>query len=277
MRTIPDALAASLAAPLVPLAWLWRVVRADGAALGFTTHDRALHVGGLSYAPAPGMVPSAVSDSDGPDVEGVDISGILSSDFITAADIEAGRYDGARAELMLVDWSAPDAGALVLTRGTLGAIRVRGGMFEAELRTAETLLNRVPVELTTPECRARLGDARCGVDMAARRREAVVSEVLDVGEVLVSPAPADGVHDYGRLRAMSGALAGVDVGIARSSGGVLRLDDDARGLAVGDRVLLTEGCDRRWVTCRERFRNGDNFRGEPFVPGRDSVLRYPGL
>ncbi|MGB3723096.1 MAG: DUF2163 domain-containing protein [Pacificimonas sp.] len=277
MRQVSDALAASLAAPVTSLAWLWRVVRADGVALGFTTHDRALRVGGMAYHPAPGMVPSAVSESDGADVEGVDVSGVLSSDFITAADIEAGRYDGARAKLMLVDWAATDSGVLFVTHGTLGAIRVQNGRFEAELRTAETLLNAVPVELTTPECRARLGDGRCGVDLAARRREVVVSEILDVGEVRVAPAPGDGLFAYGRMRALSGALAGVDVGIARNVDDILVLDDDARGLAVGDRLLLTEGCDRRWTTCRGRFGNGDNFRGEPFVPGRDSVLRYPGL
>ena len=51
----------------------------------------------------------------------------------------------------------------------------------------------------------------------------------------------------------------------------------AAWLAPGDLVELREGCDRRFSTCRDRFRNKDNFRGEPQVPGPDSVIRYPSL
>ncbi|MCU0890414.1 MAG: phage BR0599 family protein, partial [Sandarakinorhabdus sp.] len=45
-------------------------------------------------------------------------------------------------------------------------------------------------------------------------------------------------------------------------------------LAVGTRVLLREGCDKRFATCRDRFGNGLNFRGEPHVPGGDLLTRY---
>jgi|TARA_R100000501_G_scaffold4652_1_gene9985 uncharacterized phage protein (TIGR02218 family) len=277
MRQVPEALAAALSAPVTSIAWLWRVVRADGVALGFTTHDRPLRIEGLDYLPAPGMVPSAVVETDGLDVEGLDVAGFLSSEAIRAEDVELGRYDGAHAELMLVDWSAPTAGKLVLMRGTIGEIVQTGNRFETQLKTAETVLARAPVELTTPECRARLGDARCGVDLAKYQRQVRVVEVVEAGEVRVDREDPDALFSYGRLRPLSGRAAGTDFGIARSIGDTLMLDDDAYGLAPGDRLILRQGCDRRWATCRERFQNGDNFRGEPHVPGRDAVLRYPGL
>ncbi|MBV7255200.1 DUF2163 domain-containing protein [Pacificimonas sp. WHA3] len=277
MRDIPEGLAAALDAPLTSLAWLWRLVRADGIALGFTTHDRTVRWDGMDYHPAPGMVPSATIESDGLDVEGLDVSGVLSSDAIRAVDIAAGRYDGARASLMLLDWTAPEAGALTLMSGTLADLVERGAAFEARLETAETVLSRVPVELTTPECRARLGDARCGVDLKPLRRNVTVAEIIDQSQVRVSDVDPERLYIYGVARPLSGALAGVDIGISRVDGDILIFDDAVAGLSVGDDMRLTQGCDRRWQTCRVRFGNGDRFRGEPHVPGRDAVLRYPGL
>ena len=41
-------------------------------------------------------------------------------------------------------------------------------------------------------------------------------------------------------------------------------------------VELIEGCDKRFETCRDRFANALNFRGEPHLPGIDLLTRYPG-
>ncbi len=47
--------------PVTTIALCWRLERRDGVALGFTTHDRDLAIGGLVYRAAPGMLPSAIS------------------------------------------------------------------------------------------------------------------------------------------------------------------------------------------------------------------------
>lgn len=47
------------------------------------------------------------------------------------------------------------------------------------------------------------------------------------------------------------------------------------GIEAGHRFTIAPGCDKRAETCRTRFANILNFRGEPFVPGVDSVLSYP--
>lgn len=36
-------------------------------------------------------------------------------------------------------------------------------------------------------------------------------------------------------------------------------------------------CDKQLSTCREKFNNVLNFRGEPFVPGQERMLRYPDM
>ena len=94
------------------------------------------------------------------------MEGALTSDAITAADLKAGRWDGAAVCVFMVDWEAPDGETLALARGELGEVSIRGDAFEAELKGPTAALDRPVVEQTSPECRARLGDKRCRIDLA---------------------------------------------------------------------------------------------------------------
>ena len=46
-------------------------------------------------------------------------------------------------------------------------------------------------------------------------------------------------------------------------------------LAPGDLVRLEAVCDKRGVTCQQKFNNFVNFRGFPHVPGEDWLTSYP--
>jgi uncharacterized phage protein (TIGR02218 family) len=253
----------------------WRIERRDGAALGFTTHDRDLGIEGLVYRAAPGMLPSAISLGDGFDAEALEVTGALTADAIRAADLKAGRWDGAAVAIFAVDWSDPEGARLPLATGEIGEIAVRGRSFEAELKGAAAALDRPVVELTSPECRARLGDRRCRVDMAGRRRMLRVTAVTPSGALALDGA--DARHVAGRLRWLDGANAGWSAIIAAVEDGLVTLRDAPPFAAVaGELVDLSEGCDRSFATCTGRFANGANFRGEPHLPGLDLLTRYPG-
>src|SRR5690349_19159454 len=177
---------------LTTIALCWRLERRDGVALGFTGHDRDLVIEGLDYRAAPGMLPSAISLSDGFDPDTLDIEGALSSDAITSADLKAGRWDGAALFVFMADWEAPEGERLALARGELGEVSIRGGAFEAELRGPTALLDAAAVEQTSPECRARLGDKRCRVDMTARVTATRIAAVAGEDAVDVeAAAPGD--------------------------------------------------------------------------------------
>ena len=59
-------------------------------------------------------------------------------------------------------------------------------------------------------------------------------------------------------------------------GRVSLADQPVQPVAPGARVLLTEGCNKNFATCRDRFANSFNFRGEPYLPGNDLLTRYRG-
>jgi uncharacterized phage protein (TIGR02218 family) len=271
-------MASFLTRELTSLAFCWRVERRDGMCLGFTSHDRDLELDGLVYRSAPGMLPSAVSVSDGFDSSTLDVSGALTSDAISEADLGAGRWDRAAVSLFMVNWEDPGGARLKLARGELGDVGVKGNGFEAELRGPAALLERPVVEQTSPECRAELGDRRCRVDMAGRVRATRVTATPAEGVVIVADAPAgSGACAFGRLRWIGGANSGLESAVAASEGVELVLQEPPPfAIAAGDLVELSEGCDKSFATCRGRFANAENFRGEPHLPGMDLLTRYPG-
>ena len=154
-----------LALGATTIARAWAVTRADGITLGFTDHDRPLAFDGLSFRPDTGMTAKAVIQGTGLAVDNSEALGALTSDAVTDADIEAGRYDGAEVRLWHVNWADPSERELRF-RGTLGEIRREGATFHAELRGLTEALNRPTGRLYQRDCSAALGDARCRFDLS---------------------------------------------------------------------------------------------------------------
>jgi uncharacterized phage protein (TIGR02218 family) len=259
---------------LTTLAFLWRLERRDGVALGFTSHDRDVTVDGLTYRAAPGMLPSAIERSDGLDPDNVELTGALTSDAIRDDDLLNGRWDGASLRLSAVNWEAPEVDPVFLIRGELGAVELSGERFTVSLRGPTAVLEGPVGEETTPDCRAQLGDKRCRVDLAGRH---VVAQILSQsGSTLtLDQALADSQYAFGRLRWLDGPNSGIDARIMANAGAVLTLDEPPHfAAAPGTRVEIIEGCDKRFETCKTRFANAANFRGEPHVPGNDLLTRY---
>ena len=189
---------------LTTVALCWRVERRDGVAIGLTAHDRDLAIDGLVYRAAPGMTPSAVTRSAALDADSMDVRGALSGSAISERDLLAGRWDGARVSLFAIDWRDPGE-QVPLGEGTSGAVETRGGALTAELRGVAARLERPVVEETSPECRAELGDARCRVAMAARRRFALVTATDGAVLTLDAEEPVANAWGGGRLRWVGGA------------------------------------------------------------------------
>lgn len=267
-------LGARLSGELTHLALCWRLVRRDGVALGFTSHDQPLLIDGLWHQARPGMNPSAVVLGDGLAADDMEVAGALVAQALTGADLIAGRWDGASLALFLVDWRSADAGQQALAQGVLGDVAVGEAAdagFTAELLGPGVMLSASVIESCSPECRAELGDGRCGVSMRSRERIVTVS-AAEPGRVQLS-AVAAADHGQGEIWVLDGAAAGLTRRLLAEDGGWLLLDEPL-ALQAGDRVVAREGCDKRFATCRDRFANAVNFRGEPHVPGGDLLTRY---
>lgn len=261
--------------PLATIALCWRIERGDGVAIGLTAHDRDLAIDGFVYRAAPGMTPSAVKREASFDADSMDVTGALSGAAIGEDDLLAGRWDGARVALLAVDWTDPSTWA-GLGEGTIGAIETRNGVLTAELRGVTAALEGPVVEMTSPECRAELGDHRCRVAMGGRRRFARIVAAIDAVLTLDGDGGEADIYAGGRLRWLTGANSGLEDAVGASAGGTVTLRRPPRFGAAGALVELSEGCDKSIATCAGRFGNAANFRGEPYLPGIDLLTRYPG-
>lgn len=207
---------------LSTIALTWRVERRDGIAIGLTSHDRDLVIDGFAYRAAPGMTPSALRRSGDLDADTMEVAGALGGAAIGADDLLAGRWDGARVVVRAVDWSdgAPVAD---LGEGRIGRVETRDGAFTAELAGIAQALDRPVAETTSPECRAELGDRRCRVAMAGRRRFARVAAAEGVMLTVDAAEPSPHAYGNGRLRWFGGANAGLESAVAASDGDMLTL------------------------------------------------------
>jgi uncharacterized phage protein (TIGR02218 family) len=280
MRQIGDALAAHLSGDATTLCHAWRLTRRDGAVLGFTDHDRDLSFAGTDFLAASGFSASdreVASDLSAP---AGDVSGALSSDAITEADIAAGRYDGARVELFVVNWSEPSQHAKLRVM-EIGEITRTDGDFRAELRSLAHRLGQTRGRIYARRCDADFGDARCGKTLSAFRETASVASAADASRITATGLDgfANGHFRHGLLTFTSGVNDGVSVDIEshQRSGGAVTLIfwlplPNVPG--AGDTFTIVAGCDKTFETCKAKYDNIANFRGFPHLPGSDFSYSY---
>lgn len=262
---------------LETVATYWRIERVDGVTLGFVSHDRDLVFGGLRHRAAPGMVPSAIRLSGSLEPDSAEITGALTHDTIRAADLQAGRYDGARIVTGVVDWVTLESEAIYA--GTIGAVGSEGASFSAELDSLKAALSREIVPRTAPTCRAEFCGPGCTLSAARFTHESKLVEVsADRQAIRISgPVIPDNLAG-GTLRWLEGADAGRVQRIEAVIEGLLYPERPIDpSLLPGAQVVLREGCDHRLETCAKRFANAVNFQGEPFLPGNDLLARYASM
>jgi uncharacterized phage protein (TIGR02218 family) len=283
MRQIPPALQEKLDSGVTTLAHCWTLTRRDGVVQGFTDHDEDIAIDGIICRAGTGFTASEASSRFDLSVDGAEISGALADSSLTEADLAAGRYDAAQVDTWLVDWSDVTLKVLI-ARATLGEVKREGQAFTAELRGLADTLAQESGRLYTARCGVDLGDARCRVDLTAPEFYGTgdVTQIDATSVVIVSGLDGfdEGLFTAGRLVWISGANAGLAVEIMEhrivADGVRLSLwQAMSEPIAVGDTFTVTAGCDKRFVTCRDRFANTINFRGFSQIPGNDFVVAAP--
>ena len=156
------------------------------------------------------------------------------------------------------------------------------GSFRAELRGLAQPLQSTVGSLYQAECRADLGDARCKVDLAGFTVTSAIEAVTDSVTLVMAAdgieAQPDEYFERGLVTWQDGDNAGVSREIiAWNQGGrvLSLLAPPPFAPAPGDTLAVRTGCDMRWATCRDKFGNSLNFRGEPLVPGANAILETP--
>ncbi len=182
-----------------------------------------------------------------------DVAGGFSSEVIAEEDLAAGRFDGARVELFLVNWRTPPQYVLLAVR-EVGEVTRSGGQFTAELRSLANRLDQPQGRLFNRRCDAALGDSRCGVDLTDFTGQGAILAMADRSHLIVSGLAsfAAGFFDQGSLRFASGERAEIE-GIRVLVDGTVQLSlwlPMERDVAGGEAVTAIAGCDKRFAPAR---------------------------
>lgn len=279
MKQISEELAAHIAGEVTTLATCWKLSRRDNVVFGFTDHDADIFLDAVNYVAASGFTPSAIQNNAALSVDNLDIEGMLTAGSITEADIMAGIYDFAEIEIFMVNYQDLTQGKIKLRRGWLGEISLVKQQFVAEVRGLTQRFSQTIGELYSPSCRAAFGDARCKINISSYSVSGAVTSVSSNQEFTDSGrVEASGLYNYGKITFTSGANNGLSMEVKEfASGGKIVLAlPMPYSITMGDSYNMAQGCDKTLATCTNQYGNVLNFRGEPYVPGLDSMLETAG-
>lgn len=287
MKTLGAGILAHIQEETTTLALAWLIHRRDGVRKGFTSSvaDLTANIdggGAVSFKAASGAMVSNLSSSVGRGIDNLSAYGVVNSPEITEEDLLKGLYDDARVYIALVNYEDPSEFILIAS-GFLGEVKIGRGAFETEVRTLLVRANQNIGKVCSPLCRVKnLGDAECGVALGPFTFAAqVVSSVVSRSQFRTASAGVVGkaayYFAYGTLTWTTGSNVGKSVEVRShdtASPCLLTLAEIMPfDIQVSDQFTIIAGCDRRLESCRDKFSNVLNFRGEPYVPGAEAVLR----
>ena len=278
MKPISSPLDAHLQQEVTYLATCWKITRTDNVVKAFTTLDIDLIFDSVTYLSVVGISPSSLETKDDMSVQNIDIAGVTSSNYISVTDIMAGLYDFAEVEIFKVNYTDLTQGRMLEQRGTIGEIKLQKQMFVVELRGLAQQLQQHIGDLCSATCRAELGDNKCQKNLTAftftTSVTTVTSNLVFIANALTQAA---GYFTSGTITWTSGNNIGLSQDIKEfATKQIVLAEPMPFSIQVADTFSIVAGCDKIFDTCKTKFNNVVNFRGEPHVPGVDAIMKTAG-
>ena len=263
---------------------LFELVRTDGFVILTSDQCEPVSYRGRTYDTGSSFV--ATNRRDETKAKTIGVRALLSSPKITAEDLAAGRYRGARLREIVLGrytFTQPlEENVYALAESEYDADRL-----DANFTSLSGLLDRNAGRVITVGCAATLGDSECLVDITPNTIDDVrVSSTIqdprrkfNAETADISGSYADDYFGKGTLTVLTGLNAGI-VGQVKSyvaSTRTFELNEALPfALAAGDTFIVTPGCRLRYLLdCIGKHSNGLNYVGEPFMPGTDKSLATP--
>ncbi len=202
---------------------------------------------------------------------GVSLGGVAVTGTLTGVSADgATLYDTARAEagptggIAITGVSNTNPGkvtvATAMTVPNGSAVTIAGVIGMAAINTV-TVVRNLNAALTT-------------FDLAVDTTDTTVWGVYGSGGTVVPLGSDSGYFDGGVITFTSGLNSGRSMEVKSYVPGQMTLQMPMPyAVAVGDTYSMRAGCDHSMATCRDRYSNLVNFRGEPYVPGIDKMIQ----
>lgn len=261
----------------------WRIARKDGVVFRFTDHQREIKIfDNQTYSPSKAGTSSARRKQSGLEESNADYTGSITSDAITAEDLQNGKFADAEVFEFLVDWRFPWVPPVRTSRYYLGEINYTGEVWRAETTGIPTWFKQQIGRKFSRGCDEVLGGPRCKVNLTSFSDYATVDSVINLRDGFQDSSISSSFNDEdftgGQVFWVTGDNAGTIsevkkyVKVGRIVTFFLPTSYD---IGVGDEAAIYRGCKHTFSACVTDFSNGDNFQGFPTIPGPDRALRQP--
>ena len=153
--------------------------------------------------------------------------------------------------------------------GFVDSIKREEEIFNINLLSNIAKLNKPITSLFSPICRECLGNAKCGIEINNYKTNGKITEILSqnsfIGTHQQNKKTSIGYYRYGTIKMTTGKLKDFSLQLRDEKEGQVILLQNTKLLVVGDEYEIFAGCDKTTKTCKEKFNNIINFRGEPFI------------
>ncbi|WP_395463069.1 DUF2163 domain-containing protein [Wolbachia endosymbiont of Cantharis cryptica] len=258
-----------LAGELLTIATCWKLTLIDGKVMGFTDYDENLNIDNILYRSSSGFTTSSIILNSDLKTDNLEIEGILNSDNIKEEDVLSGKYDFANIEIFLVNYKDLNQGTMNLHSGIFGKVTLNSGRFIVEIRGPSAKLKRSIAELCSPTCRAQFCDGRCKADARKFSKISTIAKVIDERRFEdTNLTESDEYYKHGVVKFFGSAAHTAFEGVVKEyKNKVITLfTSPPYQIFAGDKYSILAGCDKTFSTCKNKFNNTVNFRGEPYIP-----------
>lgn len=268
------------------MAELYDITLASGAQLHFTTFDRSLIVGGVTYLSGPPNFKRGAVE----EVLGLSKIGTLSleihanpSDSIGGVpvlqSIARGDFDKAALTVkrLFMDSGLNQQGSVIRFVGNVGdldQLSRTSAKFTCKSKV-EDLNIQLPRNILQSTCTHTLFDAGCTLNKAAFAVSGSVQAGSTVNKLISNLTQADNYFDNAQMVFTSGINNGHVVAVrqyANSGGTVYFFVPLPAAPGIGDMFTIYPGCDKTQATCAAKFSNLGNFGGFPYVPAPETAI-----
>jgi uncharacterized phage protein (TIGR02218 family) len=268
-----------------------KITREDGEVFAFTSHDKDVDGTNFSesvtYDSTRGLDITSIKHTAGLAVGNLQLTTLHDGSLFTTSDVLGGLWRNADYILFRYNWQRPQDGRDILSTGTIGEIHLGESQLTVELRDLRQYLQQPVGEPSQKNCRYRLGDSRCLVDLGSPNNFTETGAVSSVTSnqiftcATLSHGGSPSVSDWygeGELTWITGNNAGMNVKVMHSSvGGLITLAWPMYAdIQAGDSFTIIAGCDKTLDGtngCKRKFTNVLNYGGEPHRPGVDDLTQ----
>ena len=157
----------------------------------------------------------------------------------------------------------------VIFNGFVSQINLESNIITITALPNLSKLNSSFCQLYSPLCRECIGSRKCGIDINQYKATGFITNIIAdncfQGNHQANKSTTIGYYRYGVVKFTSGKLRGLSMQIKDEIDGSIYLLQNTKMLATGDEYEIYAGCDKTLATCKEKFNNVINFRGEPYI------------